>query len=260
MVENSQTFRPFRRSPVELQLKIWKISANQSCRVFELFGREQTDDDVIIADITLYERIMRFHRPLLEVDRSSRLENLRHYRLVKFLNAHIYFNLEIDIIFFGPFHEENLDPLFLQLETSPQESFWREIKHMAFGIAEVKRLLNLDMSDFYASVDKHCWGLRKLQQSPFLETFSVVLDALESGHRWPPRKNGIITLGPAEAALCNSSAPKEELDAWTPFFLQSNTTKLGPFIPSGICLSFCSSPFLGAGGSSTLIQMDMTLI
>lgn len=193
-----QLFHPFRRLPLELQFKVWKESVDQTPRrVYELYdhepnlpsiprlageeGLDKSERRIMIAEIKLDLRSVKFERPLLGVDKTSRQENLRHYRHVKFHNAHIYMNMGNDAIYLGNLSRESLQHMFRGKKLGPQEPFWREVQHLAFGMAEVEAML-----EFEEDVQDHSWCLRELQQFSSLRTFTLVLDGIPTEDEWPP--------------------------------------------------------------------------
>lgn len=87
----------------------------------------------------------------------------------------------------GALSGESLYGLF-HSKTGPQEPFWTNVQHLAFAMREVDVILEYDDNKECSS-----WCLEELQQFPCLRTFTLVLDPIERGSRWPPRINGTIT-------------------------------------------------------------------
>lgn len=160
MKASAKDFHLFPKLPLELQFRIWNESVKQSpLLVYELFASEPLKKDgdsvyecdnnwmtqgedvpnqVDICDVELYERSVVFQRPLLEVDRTSRKENLWHYRFVKFSNTHLYMNMDVDIVYCGHFATMADLPACFYIDNSNLpfkggDPFWATVKHMAYG-------------------------------------------------------------------------------------------------------------------------------
>lgn len=97
----------------------------------------------------------------------------------------------------------------------PQESFWGELKNLAFGMDQMVAILQWKVGD-EDEVDELTWSLRDLQAFPALQTLTVVFDPI--GRKVLssiPSVNGSVAFGPAINGSQPSGKSSEWLHEWT---------------------------------------------
>jgi len=229
-----RTFTCYSNLPDEIKLHIWREAVRQAppC-VFELneLLRDDGQGYIKIGDINLPRKSVPFHRPLLEVDKLSRKEILKHFQRVKFHNVHVWFNVDIDIIYYGGYIKDNLRGLLNDADRDPADldPFFKTVQHFAFGVDAFLGYLELeseeeneneiededeDDEDERDYENPKNWGLREMQRLSSARSITVVLDGVQWDEREDSIPEGSITFGSAGDCITGGMKAKKRHFEW----------------------------------------------